>query len=770
MALAILELREVDGEAIRLRIDTGTNRYYQLKVGAATRSENGLEWIDEVRYTSPVQINPRGGDLFQSGQDITLDAAHLPQGPSYVQLFSFKSPDGRSSTFSEVLPVHGRFVLPPDPPRSQRGARMNAAFSFAPVRQMPCTSVADRYAHSASVDDILASVMRLAGPLVTALLGSAPSPGSVTAGSRSATNGQRTGSTAPNNVDPQLAQILGLLLHTLAGDGTSSIPALSQSLDSRPQGNRFQENGYAHPFIFGIDDALIGALAGPILQMLPQLMNAANQGKVQMRQADNRLISSLMSDVNRRLLLQQLAAVQPGGANPTDLARLLQLLQSADEGASGGDSPATGTAATPAAVAPTMPIAPASPATATGHSLSINEPMPPPANVARLAARAVVEFKTAPALPWNGTSQLLFQIGGPLRLSWQLTVGAPAPSAPLPKALLKIVVRREGAVDNLLEKTFRQKDLAANAAVIVEFTASELAQLPQQSVLDLVGELRWLSDPKGNEHKALGACQIVMVGKVFMKSQGGTVAQDVELTEMARFRPFWNKLWEAPIQDAASAGDRDHKKYLWELDLTAKYSVLLSSAHAANGVMDAKLLKTVSDPESLSDQTFGRMKAGIELSITELNKLMPLWPAHAMLDADQLQALSTAQFIQTNATDTISRVRLKGNAGQRGMVWMVPVFNLTQCGLARVTQVAASGQVVQVRDETVGFPLPVALRVLGLKTGTGADTTAGDNSGGEPSDATYHFDGYEIVSNERLPLTAPTATIPVSVRMTGALT
>ena len=50
----------------RLRIDTGTNRYYQLKLGTATYAPGaGFDWIDDVVYPTPRAANPRGGDLLR---------------------------------------------------------------------------------------------------------------------------------------------------------------------------------------------------------------------------------------------------------------------------------------------------------------------------------------------------------------------------------------------------------------------------------------------------------------------------------------------------------------------------------------------------------------------------------------------------------------------------------------------------------------------------------------------------------------------------------
>ena len=62
--------------------------------------------------------------------------------------------------------------------------------------------------------------------------------------------------------------------------------------------------------IFGIDDALIASLVGPILQVLPQLMNAANQKRIELKKADNQLMGGILTDINKRLMMDKLLEAQ----------------------------------------------------------------------------------------------------------------------------------------------------------------------------------------------------------------------------------------------------------------------------------------------------------------------------------------------------------------------------------------------------------------------------------------------------------------------------
>jgi hypothetical protein len=76
----------------------------------------------------------------------------------------------------------------------------------------------------------------------------------------------------------------------------------------------------------------------------------------------------------------------------------------------------------------------------------------------------------------------------------------------------------------------------------------------------------------------------------------------------------------------------------------------------------------------------------------------------------------TEDFAKNNAAEFVYNLRLKGRAGERGMVWIAPVFKLFECTLSAVSKTDEAGQVVAMTEEKVHFPLPVAARVIGLKS------------------------------------------------------
>jgi hypothetical protein len=422
-------------------------------------------------------------------------------------------------------------------------------------------------------------------------------------------------------------------------------------------------------------------------------MNSANKKRVEMKQAQNALIGGILSDINRRLLLDKLIeaqkqtpAAQPGAAGAPDLNQLIQLLQQAGNGTATQQS------------LPAVAISAATFGSPRSYVLS---------------SRAVLSFITGEPVKWNGSSKLLYAKNQPLRFNMKFAVGEPVPQRPLPKALLTLTFKDSADQTVWLEKTIRQTDLSPNAVISVQLSPDDAARLPVNRPVAVLAELRWPAK-SGPVHQALGGCDVVFVNQYFLSAQGAAVSPERELADMSQFRAFWNKVWEAPSLDA-TRGSGDDKQYLWELDVYAKYTVLLAPDHDANGEMETKLLRAKPDPESVTNRIEGRMKAGIELSVAEVNKLLPLWNA-TPLDAARLEALSTSAFAKANAGELVRNLKLRGRASERGLVWVIPVFKLFELTLGTVQTSDATGQIVAVSEETVRFPLPVSARIIGLKS------------------------------------------------------
>jgi hypothetical protein len=740
MALAILDLLGIDDGNARFRIDTGTNRYYQLKLGRGVGTRSGFDWIDGVVHTTPIQLNEAGGGLLDSSTELSVPlgrARRHERGPTYAQLFSFKTREGRSPAFSAVLSLdHAMSVPGPDYELPESSAMHDLMAigppSFQRPRTVACRTCAEQFG-APGIGDLLTQLLKVAAPVVLDFLqkGQPPAvtPPVVTGGTPAGAKPPAP----PAGVQPNLlADIVGGIFKAIAG---GSIPLLSKGqtlLDgpaSRP--NRFLLNGHAQlsqPFVFGIDDVIIGQLIGKFVEILPALANATNQKRIAMQANQNKLVSDLVGDVERRMLLEKVLEAQRSAPvdQTGDLGKLADLLQ---------QMPAAGNAQ-PAAAAKSL-------SWEDGHH-------------ARLSNRAVVAFDTAPALRWNGADHVVFAKGQPIALKLKLTVGEPVPSQPLPKAIVRVWVKDCSDQTVFAEKVSKHKDLTAGGIITVPFTAAEVAGVPAGKPVSLLAEIHWRGS-SGREHKALGSLESVFVNRHFVTERGAAVGPEVELTDMNRYRAFYNKLWESPALDAAAPNQR---KLLWKLDANLKYSVLIAPEHASNGSMETRFLVAPDDRDTVADRTAGRMKGGIELSIDELSKLAPLWDGEAALDPERLDAFRTADFAKASSGELVDHVKLDGRHGERGLVWVVPVLQMVNYTLGTVQTTDDSGQVIAIAAEPARMPMAVAARILGLKTAADEEGD-GDSESTADGEPLYRFEGFKVELSRKVALTpAAVATMP----------
>ncbi len=713
MALAILEFAAINNKAATFRIDTGTNGYYYLKIGKAIIERDGNRWVDDISSKTPLSRNENGGSLLNSNKEISVPAASFSREDCYVQLFSFKDTEGKSPAFSKVIKVP--VALNIDVPEkdndiyslsTSRNSYQMEASVLNPHRNIPHLEPADRFSMQASDADILAEIIKVAAPIVLGIVSGIAKNGE----SAPPANG------TPKTDVPQVGMfntLLDMLLKGLAPTGKEAplLSAPKSMASAGGNGNRFllrKNNEFARPFIFGIDDAIIASvaapilasIAGPLLQMVPQLIGADNPHKLQQEIADDKFVTDILSESNRETLMKQFLENQAQGngaknAQPSiDMNQLMKLLQQ-------------------------MPQPPANGATVPPG----NNPVAPPVSITKslgrhqlatvLSTNTILSFELAPGIMVNGKSQIVFNKKARVVLKLKRNVVDPGDNAPLAKAIVKFCFK-DKKHNVVLEKIFKLKDVPPGPAPDFEFSADEINKLPDNKPLQVYAEMKWLSS--GNvEVKAMGATEIIFSSAYVLKDQGKALPEEKEPMDMKAYRSFWNKVWESPVADNRKANDDAPTKYRWELDASVKYSMVLTGKTDSNGLMDTKMLLAESDPESLTEKLEGKMKGGMEISMTELNKMTTLWNGQP-LNEQQLAALKTPALIHNNAGEFIYRLQLKGMAKERGLVWVIPVLQLYEFTLGKIGTTNESGQVTGLEEEKVKFPLPVAARIVGLKT------------------------------------------------------
>lgn len=806
MALAIITRLDVEGDALHVEVDTGTNPYYRIHLGTEVRRDDGYL---EPGWSTELLRNPAAGRHLDTRARHVVDGSALDGlggtgGPILLQVESVKDPGGRGRALSPAVrvplarrrrPREGHAMSTSLSVPAPRGAAHTLARSAAPVLQPPrivdVRSARETFSRPASVSDLLGLLVRAAVPVVEQMLAQSAA-GSGAAGAAGAAR-PAAGGTA------DLGALLAGLLRSALATPASTGPATLVMRDSREPGAALG-NRLARPMIFGVDDALLAALAGPALSgvvgplvgMLPQLLNEANDKRHEEREDNRRLVTELLAQVDRTRLLQQLLDAQSAGSAPAassaELEALTRLLQSGTvptattpptapapapaaparppatpTPAAGVTTPAPASAApvpataapTPAAPSGAAPSASGTPAPSASGTLapapvSAAAPAPAPAPAAApapartqsrttramgrpgpVASRAALVPVLGPTIPWQGQTRAAFARDRVIRLRYRLDTGADGPATPLPRALLTVTATAAGAP--VLTRTERVVDLAPGAEVGISLTPEDLAAVPSHTPVEVSAQLRW-PGRRGTYQCGCAQTLLLVAGRT-VSARGERVGEPVELTDMTRFRPFWNKVWSSP--------EPTPERPLWGVDLTLRYTVVVTDADS-NGLMETRHRDepTESDHTSLRAVARGRLKSGIEVSVRELAALLPLWSDAGPVDEETLAALGSAAWRATQGGDTTVTVRLEGRRSSSGALWVVPVPALRRFTVSSVAETDPHGQVVSTRDETLLFPVVESVRVIGLVSSddSGPAETVPDEGAGASG---YAFAGHE---------------------------
>lgn len=758
MALALLYVVEADDTGIRLDLDTGTSPFYRIHLGSEVHRDHGFSLV-EPYWSSAVRRNPKAGVHLDTRTNCVLPAEAVERPGTLVQLQAMGHISGRAPTYSHParLPARSssrRESAGPHAPRPSMGLDVMTGPGGPGPAQAPARSIGARgakevYSRPASVDDVLGAVVELAGPVVAKLLAS----------------GGGGAASSSSNWPATLMAALRLLLG-LSGPADAAV-RMSGPQSSGPRliwpghhdiraANRFSDDAagsehrrwaghrshadecrWSRPQLFGVDDALIAAVAGPIIgsvvgplvEALPQLLNAANHARLEERRSARAHVGQQLTEFNRARLLEQLLDARGDGtggqtpAGPPDtaapdpalLTELLRLLQ-------------------PAAAVP-VPAG-------TAAAQSVGSPAPPtprPEHTAPMPSRAVLAPVLYPAVPGAGEHGIAFVRGRSAVLHFRLETGPHHPVAPLPRAVLRLRLSEPGSATVLLMKEQRLLDLTPGDDIAVVLDEREVETLPADMELEITAGLRWPG--RTAVYEATCMHRLVLCSPLRALATGEATDDPHELTDPQQFRSFWNRVWESPA--GSTAGDA---LPLWGIDATLRYSVFVSGVERTNGLMETRFLTPPTDTGSIRATTAGRFRSGLELSMSELNRLLPLWQGRPPVEPQVLSALASPAWLAARAGDAVVHVRFDGRRRSRGTVWVVPIPRLRRFSLVRVIDTAASGQVLEVRTEHVDFPVVEAIRVIGLVSGADSDPEA------PPTLEGFMFPGQDVVLNTQVPL------------------
>jgi hypothetical protein len=716
MALAVLWIDATSAGTVEAAADIGSNSWFEYLVGNKSDGAYGSRWGDEemaeVLHRSGPRPAPRSLDPLTRQFRFTVPLDAFDRYHPYLQLVSYADRDGNGAARSRairVAPVIGArhidtsaydqgpprtlsaaaFVRPGVANGHGRGAALPGDW---PVRRIPLAFQESAISRAQFVDGLLQLLQAVAPTLIQALpqlLGGGGGDGNQ---QRSGGNGQ-----ASSDTDALVALLRQVVAALPTGRGTTepaappAPPAPVKQTSMRrhvrhPLGEALSQRRYAaafgarrSPYARAMDGGvlsgpLLAALLGPLVQQAPQLLGVLAdkpldflatilrteaQNSLQREANQQAFIRELLAQTNRSMLLDQLVQRMGGGGGG---ALLPLLAQSAS---------ATGRPRAEASRAVTLSFEP-------GHLIEI-----------------------------GGKMKSVFEpTGDGIDLRFVLKPTGKAPTSPLPRAVAELVIVDPETGKTHCAKSFRLTDLWIGRPIQLHLEEETLAAAPRHRDLQVTAELRWPT-AQGRVLGVRGHHAICLVDGPSFAGFGRTGDAVLHLAHPGDYRPFWNKVWEG----SASA---DPEARRWEIDVLCRYYVRVTGAAETNGRMETRIAPAgngtdASDP----NQTAGRMRAGMEISIDMLNEVAtrepPLAPA-------ELSALRRADLRADLDLEATTRLRLRGKDNELGAIWAFPSLMLRETHFVAPISRDAYGQVTEMNRTTRVFPVPDRVHFLPMRT------------------------------------------------------
>ena len=724
MALATLTLGAVTGDAVEAEANIGSNQYYTVLVGRREEGARGSRWgadeMVEISNRPEIIAAPRGINPLSKQFRFTVPLALFDRDHPDLQLVSFTDREGNNPARSRIFKVApmlgtGRSDmsdyangLPPSTlsivPDSIDLARHNA-----PVRHVSLSFQEAAISRAQFLDGILQAITAAAPQLLNSLPGllSEIAPDLVASLPQllNSVGGVVNGAARPaapaaappaaNAVDNQVLVTLmrelitALAVHNRAAapDAVSETATLRHRGDSHPLGHarslgRYagqptRRVPYARPMDAGIISgpllaSLLGAVAGPLMQQAPQLLGVladkpldflstiirAEAANDLQRDANQQaLMRDILSETNRSMLLEQLIEKLGQGGGAAALLPLLAGTQSV------GSRPQEATSVT-------------------------------------------LQFETGRMIDIGGKLKSVYaKDGDGIDLRVTLQPKGKASEAPLPRAVVDLSITDPATGKQLLTKSFRLRDVYAGQAVPLHLDEVDLAKLPAQADLQLGATLRWPTS-NGKTFGVRGHHAICLAEGPVFAGFGRSRDKVIHLAHPGDDRPFWNKIWEGTT---TSGSDQTR----WEIDVTCRYYLRVVGQEVSNGRMETRI---ASEPvvKGSTRETTGKMRAGMELSVEMLNRVLS--DNDTPLPAAALAALKQADLRADLDREATTRLRLRGKDGQLGAVWAFPSLMLRDVHFLEPGAQDAFGQVTEMRRTTHAFLVPDRIHFLPMRS------------------------------------------------------
>ncbi len=305
-----------------------------------------------------------------------------------------------------------------------------------------------------------------------------------------------------------------------------------------------------------------------------------------------------------------------------------------------------------------------------------------------------LSFAGASPVMIHGRSRVCYRAGE--EIAFPLDLETPRPIA---DARLTLLVKNPASRKILARRTFTIPQAATgHITVRTALTKEDTKSLATGEEYLVCAYLAW----KNAKQKVIGTSRsqlITLIGEyIFDRVEEGTI---VPLNDVAKYRPFWHKVWQGSFTTD-----------FFKVDFEGKYYYVLEPTRASNAPIET----TTHVPDDKEKVRKGRLRSGMNTSLGALNALIPLVSNGKPLNEAQLGALGSSDFVARFNSAARFNATLSGKAGLSAAIWIYPEVKLQQVVLFKAASTDADSHVRELTEERVPFPIPVTLHVIGART------------------------------------------------------
>lgn len=687
MALAHLKYRRLSGNDYFFVADTGTNAFFQFKIGKEKRRFRGIPVLDEVVFESPVLSVPRmPNQVLRTDFPLKIPGNLFSNEAKYIQLWSFKNERGQSPAISSAVlvnPTFGRHHFEPLP-------NLNLSLSTVNMETIDVKNKPFDYREVPVSESMFWGA--LLGALPTVVSAAAPLLQNLLGGSSSGSNNSTPAATpAPSGGNSaELVQTIADAVIQVIGNNSGGTPAAATTPATTPSP----------------EAAAVAASQSRALNAFASRM-FSEEALQELRSNPEKLYKNLNDSALRISKNQRVAFDNYSEAKiaPAAIAALAPVVKEILELGLKGDQEnnrhleALLGALNDPSILPILQ--------------SVSQSMSSIPEISyKFDNKFKLEFSQLHFQELDGKKKSLYAPNRSLYFPIKITTDHPnPPNRPFPKAIIQLVVQDSDSMEVLLRKNFKFKDIFLNTLIKdVYLTPNETTHFPKNKDLKIELSFIWQSPRNKANRGVLKNHLFCLTDDYIFDRIGDKVGADIPLNDIVQHRPFWHKVWEGGFTNSQR----------WEVDFDVKYYYALNLEEVGLSKLETRKINvednaTSENPEPPRRKVRAKLKSGLELSLEALNKLMPTL-SQTSLSEDILKKLKSAALEKYFNQVARVGVELKGRSGDTGALWTYPEISLHNFHFKKVEEVNDLGQIIKLGEEIVVFPRPVSIHFIGTKS------------------------------------------------------